>query len=116
MLYIKTDGSDLDFFRSLETRYEDIIVADSKNFDGSSEMVEVFVTLTPSILTALTVIITEVLSYMKSKHADNANNTTEIQIEKKTKSGEFKVIVKSTEIKDVNESVEQVIKQIKKND
>ena len=34
MLYIKAEGQDYNFFRELEEKYPDIIVADSKNFDG----------------------------------------------------------------------------------
>lgn len=114
MLYIKTDGQDYEFYKELENRYTDIIVADSKNFDGSMEIVEVFITLTPVILSALTVILHDILSYYKSKNKYDSKNQTEIKIEKKTKNGEFKVVVKSSSIDDVDQTVEKTIQQIKK--
>jgi len=45
MIYIKANGSDLAFFKNIENNYTDILVSDSKNFDGSAELVEVFITL-----------------------------------------------------------------------
>ena len=114
MLYIKTDGQDYEFYKELENRYTDIIVADSKNFDGSMEIVEVFITLTPVILSALTVILHDILSYYKSKNKYDSKDQTEIKIEKKTKNGEFKVVVKSSSIDDVDQTVEKTIQQIKK--
>lgn len=50
---------------------------------------------------------------MKSKHNDNANKTTEIQLEKKQADDEFKIIIKSSDIDDLNETIEKVISQIK---
>lgn len=113
MIYIKADGSDYNFFKELENTYSDVIVSSSKNFDGSAELIEVFITLSPALLSALTVIITQILSYMKSKHNDNANKTTEIQLEKKQADDEFKIIIKSSDIDDLNETIEKVISQIK---
>lgn len=114
MLYIKADGQDYTFFREMEEKYSDIIVADSKNFDGSKEIVEVFISLTPVVLSSLTIIIHEILSYMKSKHKDAAKKQNEIQIEKKTEDGEYKVVVKSSEIEDIDKAVAKTIQQIRK--
>lgn len=114
MLYIKAEGTDYNFFREMEEKYSDIIVADSKNFDGSKEIVEVFISLTPAILSSLTIIIHDILSYMKSRHKDDSKKQTEIEIEKKTSAGEYKVIVKSSEIDDVDKAVTKTIQQIKK--
>lgn len=104
MIYIKAHGSDLTFFEDLEKKYEDILVSDSKNFDGSAELVEVFITLSPVILSSLTVIITQILSYMKAKHNDDAKKEGEIQIELKRPSGEFKIIIKSPDIDNLDEA------------
>lgn len=114
MLYIKAEGSDYTFFRQLEEKYSDIIVADSKNFDGSKEIVEVFISLTPVVLSSLTIIIHDILNYMKSKHKDDSKKQTEIEIEKKTSTGEYKMIIKSSEIEDVDKAVAKTIQQIKK--
>lgn len=114
MIYIKANGSDLTFFKKLENNYTDILVSDSKNFDGSAELVEVFITLSPAILSALTVIITQILSYMKSKHNDDSKKSAEIQLEVKQLSGEFKLIIKSSDIDDLNKTIKNVISQIKK--
>lgn len=114
MLYIKTDGQDYEFFKELENKYADIIVADSKNFDGSTEIVEVFISLTPVVLSALTIILHDILSYYKSKHKYDSKDQTEVKIEKKTKNGEFVVVVKSSSIDDVDATVEKTIQQIKK--
>ena len=114
MLYIKAAGRDYNFFREMEEKYSDFIVADSKNFDGSKEIVEVFISLTPAILSSLTIIIHDILSYMKSRHKDDSKKQTEIEIEKKTSAGEYKVIVKSSEIDDVDKAVTKTIQQIKK--
>lgn len=114
MLYIKAEGQDYTFFREMEDKYPDIIVADSKNFDGSKEIVEVFISLTPVVLSSLTVIVHDILSYMKSRHKDDSKKQTEIKIEKKTVDEEYKVIVKSTEIEDVDKAVVKTIQQIKK--
>ncbi|NBH25133.1 hypothetical protein D3Z60_04850 [Lachnospiraceae bacterium] len=114
MLYIKAAGTDYNFFREMEEKYSDFIVADSKNFDGSKEIVEVFISLTPAILSSLTIIIHDILSYMKSRHKDDSKKQTEIEIEKKTSAGEYKVIVKSSEIDDVDKAVTKTIQQIKK--
>ena len=114
MLYIKAAGTDYNFFREMEEKYSEFIVADSKNFDGSKEIVEVFISLTPAILSSLTIIIHDILSYMKSRHKDDSKKQTEIEIEKKTSAGEYKVIVKSSEIDDVDKAVTKTIQQIKK--
>lgn len=113
MLYIKADGADWDFFKELENDYSDVLVSYSKNFDGSAELVEVFITLSPAILSALTVIVTQILSYMKSKHSDDAKKVSEIQIEKKQPDGEFKIIVKSSDIDDVDKTIAKIIRKIK---
>lgn len=114
MLYIKAEGSDYSFFKQLEEKYADIIVADSKNFDGSKEIVEVFISLTPVVLSSLTIIIHDILNYMKSRHKDDSKKQTEIKIEKKTADGEYKMIIKSTEIEDVDKAVAKTVQQIKK--
>lgn len=114
MLYIKAEGQDYTFFREMEEKYPDIIVSDSKNFDGSKEIVEVFISLTPVVLSSLTLIVHDILSYMKSRHKDDSKKQTEIQIEKKTVDGEYKVVVKSSEIEDVDKTVAKTIQQIKK--
>lgn len=114
MLYIKAEGQDYTFFREMEEKYPDIIVSDSKNFDGSKEIVEVFISLTPVVLSSLTMIVHDILSYMKSRHKDDSKKQTEIQIEKKTVDGEYKVVVKSSEIEDVDKTVAKTIQQIKK--
>lgn len=114
MLYIKAEGQDYSFFRGMEEKYPDIIVADSKNFDGSKEIVEVFISLTPAILSSLTIIIHDILSYMKSRHQDDSKKQTDIEIEKKTADGEYKVIFKSSEVEDIDKAVAKTIQQIKK--
>lgn len=114
MLYIKADGQDYTFFREMEEKYSDIIVVDSKNFDGSKEIVEVFISLTPVVLSSLTIIIHDILSYMKSKHKNASKKQNEIKIEKRTEDGDFKVIVKSSEIKNIDKAVAKTIQQIKK--
>lgn len=101
----------MEFFKELENRYMDIIVADSKNFDGSMETVEVFISLTPVVLSALSIILHDILSYYKSKHNYDSKDHTEIKIEKKTKNGEFVVVVKSSAIDDVDQTVEKTIQQ-----
>lgn len=113
MLYIKAEGQDYIFFREMEEKYPDIIVADSKNFDGSKEIVEVFISLTPAIFSSLT-IIHDILSYMKSRHKDDSKKQTDIEIEKKTADGEYKVIFKSSEVEDIDKAVAKTIQQIKK--
>lgn len=114
VLYIKADGQDYTFFREIEERYSDIIVSDSKNFDGSSEIVEVFISLTPIVLSSLTIILHDILSYMKSRHKDDSKKQNEISIEKKTECGEYKIVVKSSEIEDIDTAVAKTIQQIKK--
>ena len=114
MLYIKAEGQDYAFFKEIEKKYSDIFVTNSKNFDGSKEIVEIFITLTPVIMSSITIILHDILSYMKSKHKDDSKKQTEIQIEKKIADGEFKVIVTSSEIKDVDKAVSKTIQQIKK--
>ncbi len=114
MLYIKAEGQDYSFFREMEERFPDIIVADSKNFDGSKEIVEVFISLTPIVLSSLTIIIHDILSYMKSRHKDDSKKQTEIKIEKKISDKEYKVVITSSEIDDVDRSVEKAIRQINK--
>lgn len=114
MLYITASGEDYKFFREVEEKYEGIIVSDSKNFDGSKELVEVFIKLAPIAVPALTVILHEILSYMKAKYKADKGNSTEILVEKKTDEGEFKVLIKSSEIEDVDKELAKVMRQIKK--
>lgn len=114
MIYIKASGSDLAFFKNLENEYEDILVSDSKNFDGSAELVEVFITLSPAILSALTVIITQIVSYMKAKYNADTKKTDKFQIEIKGDSGEFTVIINSSNIDDPDETIKNVISQIER--
>lgn len=114
MLYIKAEGQDYSFFKEMEERFPDIIVADSKNFDGSKEIVEVFIALTPIVLSSITIIIHDILSYMKSRHKDDSKKQTEIKIEKKISDKEYKVVITSSEIDDVDKSVEKAIRQINK--
>ena len=114
VLYIKAGGQDYTFFREIEDKYPDIIVSDSKNFDGSAETVEVFIALTPAVLSSLTIILHDILSYMKSRHKDDSKKQNEISIEKKTADGEYKIVVKSSEIEDIDKSVAKTVQQIKK--
>ena len=114
MLYIKGSAKDYEFFRKYEEEYSDIVVSDSKNFDGSKELVEVFITLSPIVLSSITMILHDIISYMKSTHKDDSNNQSEIVIEKKTDDGEFRVILKSTDIDDIDTAVASTVKQIKK--
>ncbi len=51
---------------------------------------------------------------MKSRHKDDSKKQTNIEIEKKTADGEYKVIFKSSEIKDIDKAVAKTIQQIKK--
>lgn len=51
---------------------------------------------------------------MKSRHKDDSKKQNEISIEKKTADGEYKVVVKSSEIEDIDKSVAKTIQQIKK--
>ena len=109
------DGTtDNEFIAQIKEKYPDIIVADSKNFDGSKEIVEVFISLTPAILSSLTIIIHDILSYMKSRHKDDSKKQTDIEIEKKTADGEYKIIFKSSEVEDIDKAVAKTIQQIKK--
>lgn len=114
MIYIKAEGQDYFFFKELEEKFQDIVVVDSKNFDGSAEIVEVFISLTPVVLSSITIIIHDILNYMKSKHKDNSKDQTEIKIEKKVKDGEFKLLIKSSDIDDLDKAVTKTIQQIKK--
>ena len=114
MLYIKAAEQDYDFFRKLEEKYEDIVVAESKNFDGSNGIVEVFVSLTPVLLPSITLIVHDILSYMKSKHRDDSTDKTEITIEKKDGNGEYRMIIKSSEVADLNEAIAKTVRQINK--
>ena len=98
MLYIKAEGQDYNFFRELEEKYP----------------VEVFISLTPAILSSLTIIIHDILSYMKSRHKDDSKKQTDIEIEKKTADGEYKIIFKSSEVEDIDKAVAKTIQQIKK--
>lgn len=118
MLYIKASHDDYAFFSNLKEKYtDDIILLSSRNFDGSSELVEIFIELTPSILLALTTIIHEIVSYMnnKNKYAQKTpdSQSSEIIIEKKENNNQFKIVVKSSDIHEVEENVQKILNIIK---
>ena len=60
------------------------------------------------------IIIHDILSYMKSRHKDDSKKQTDIEIEKKTADGEYKIIFKSSEVEDIDKAVAKTIQQIKK--
>jgi len=114
MLYIKAEKDDKQFFERLCGEYPQIIMSSSKNFDGSSEIVEVFIELSPVILSSITIIVHDILHYMKAKYKSREDNKSEISIEKKMSDGEYKVLIKSSQIDDVEETIRETVRQIKK--
>lgn len=114
MLYIKAEKEDKQFFEKLCEEYPQIIMSSSKNFDGSSEIVEVFIELSPVILSSITIIVHDILHYMKAKYKSKEDNKSEISIEKKMPDGEYKVLIKSSKIDDVEETIQETVRQIKK--
>lgn len=83
-------------------------------FIASQNYLLQFISLTPAILSSLTIIIHDILSYMKSRHKDDSKKQTDIEIEKKTADGEYKIIFKSSEVEDIDKAVAKTIQQIKK--
>ncbi len=114
MLYIRSNKDDYDFFEQLKNKYPNISVSTSMSIDGNSQLVEVFIELTPVILSSLTIIVHEILSYMNDKRKNEKDKQSEITIEKKNKKGAYKVIVKSSDVDDIDKALEKTIKQIKK--
>lgn len=114
MLYIKANEEDYQFFQELSNKYSDISITTGMNIDGNAHVVEVFIELTPVILSSLTIIIHEVLSYMKSKKKYVDKKQAEITVEKKDKKGEYRIVVKTSDINDIEEAVNKTVQQIKK--
>lgn len=114
MLYIKANEEDYQFFQKLRNKYPDISITTGMNIDGNAHAVEVFIELTPVILSSLTIIIHEVVSYMKSKKKYEEKKQAEITVEKKDKKGEYRIVVKTSDIDDVEEAVDKAVQQIKK--
>jgi hypothetical protein len=114
MLYIKLNATDLTFFDRISDEHSDIIVSRSKGFDGGIESAEVIILLTPSVLACASTILTQIISYMKEKYTTDKGNQTEIIIEKKIGDNNFKILLKSSGISDVNEEVQRLLKEIRK--
>lgn len=118
MIRISAGNEDYDFFETLQNKYDGIDLVTGKELDGSADIVEVIIQLTPSILPFLALILHEIISYMKEKRRQETKektaNPSKITVEKKTGSGKFKIIIESDQIDDVDTTVNNTIKQIKK--
>lgn len=114
MLHIIANEEDYKFFEDLKSKYPDIAIVKSLNIDGSSHIVEIFIELSPAILSALTIIIHEILNYMSEKKKLNKKETTEIALEKKNKKGEYKLILKTSDIDNVDIILDKTIDKIRK--
>ena len=54
------------------------------------------------ILSSITIIVHDILHYMKAKYKSKEDNKSEISVEKKMPDGEYKVLIKSSKIDDSN--------------
>lgn len=118
MIRISAGNEDYDFFATIQNKYDGIDLVTGKGLDGSADIVEVIIQLTPSVLPFLALILHEIVSYMKEKKKQEVKakteNSSKITVEKKVDSGEFKIIIESDQIDDVDATVNKAIKQIKR--
>ncbi|WP_320968018.1 hypothetical protein [Hungatella hathewayi] len=114
MLYIEAGKKDREFFEALSDKYSDIIVTTSKNFDGNSELIQVAIILSPLILKTIDKIIHEIVTYMSTREKVKQENPSEIIVKRQVENDKFEIVIKSSEVTDIEKTVDEICKKIKK--
>lgn len=118
MIKINANNEDYDFFLNLQKKYDDINIVTGKGLDGSADIVEIIIQLTPTVLLNIAIIVHEIVSYMKEKkkqeRIEKTENPSKITVKKKSDNGEFEIILESDQIDDINATTNRIVKMINK--
>lgn len=120
MIRISATNEDYQFFSELNAKYGGIDIITGKGLDGSTDLLDVIIQLSPTVLPFVAYIIHEIVGYMKEKKVQDTKkhtqNPSRITIEKRDKNGEFKIILESDQIDDINSATNKAVKLINKLD
>lgn len=101
MVIIEYAESDKELFESFIAQYPDnIVLSRSKKFIGGTEIYELLVVLTPTIISSLSLIVQNVISYKQAQYTADKGNMSELKIRVKNKDNEYEIVFKSSSITD----------------
>ena len=116
MILIEFVESDMDLFEDFINQYPDnIIVSSSKKFIGGTKIYELLIVLAPAIISSLSLVIQNIISYKQSQYVTDKNNVSELKIKVKNKDDEYEIAFKSSSITDkddLNKLLNDTMKKI----
>lgn len=95
---------------------ENIVMTKSKNFSGGSEIFDIIIVLTPTILSSVALIMNNLLQHRLAKMEIYRNQPTEISFKVKDNNDDYEILVKSSTISNKNEledAISNAINRIK---
>jgi len=117
MLIFEATNEDVGFLAEVQNDFLDnIVVARSKNFSGSTELIDVIIVLTPTILSAVSIFMNNMLQHRISKMELGKNQPSEVTFKFKNNKDEYEIILKSSTVsskEELNDVVENAINKIK---
>lgn len=104
MLLFEMADNEVDYLKGIMDNFPDnILITKSKNFSGSTELIDVVILLTPTIISTLAVCLNNILQHKISLKEANRNEPTEVTVKMKNKDDNYEIILKSSTISNENE-------------
>jgi hypothetical protein len=104
MLNFEINIDDIPYLGKIKENYPDnVFMMKSKNFDGSKEIIEIIITLTPAILSSVAIIMNNLLHHRISKMESEKNPPSEISFKVKNNDSDFEFVLKSSTISNIAE-------------
>lgn len=102
MVIIEYAESDKELFERFITQYSDnIVLSSSKKFIGGTKIYELLIVLTPTVISSLSLIVQNIISYKQAQYTADKGNMSEIKIRVKNKdNSEYEIAFKSSSITD----------------
>jgi hypothetical protein len=115
MLIFEATSDDVQFLNEIQEAFpENMIVAKSKNFSGSTELIDVIIVLTPTILSSISILMNNMLKHRVSKMELEKNQPSEVTFKYKNDKDEYEIILKSSTISNKDELEEAVVSAMNK--
>lgn len=104
MLLFEIANNEVDYLNEILDNFpENILMTKSKNFSGNTEIIDVVILLTPTILSTLAVCLNNILQHKVSLKEANKNQPTEVALKMKNKNNDYEIILKSSTISNEDE-------------
>lgn len=115
MFIFEIINDDLRFLDEIQKDFPDnIVIAKSKNFSGSTDLINVIIILTPTILSSIAIFMNNLLQHKISKMQIEKNQPSEVTFKLKNDKNEYEIILKSSEISNKNELTDAIDNAINK--